>query len=286
MVKSIFFILKDKITYFLYRIFVFFKYFNKKNNINAYWFHYKKNFGDFITPLLLQKYGYNPIFAQPNDAQLISTGSLFEHIPANFKGVIIGTGFIDEKSLLYPSKAKILSVRGKLSLNKINSHYKDNILLGDPGLLADKLLKVRQIKKYKLGIVPHWIDKDSMIFNRLSNNLNKDILLIDVEDDPINVIEQIDRCENIISSSLHGLIVADSLGIPTGWVLSDKVLGGKFKFYDYYSSLDVECEPINIFGNEDLDVLMNMTTLKPQNVISDLKKNIDKCFRDLVEILK
>lgn len=43
-------------------------------------------------------------------------------------------------------------------------------------------------------------------------------------------------CKCVLSSSLHGLIVADALGVPNRRiVLSDKIIGGDLKFDDYYS---------------------------------------------------
>ena len=55
------------------------------------------------------------------------------------------------------------------------------------------------------------------------------------------MIADLTSCELIFSSSLHGLIVADSFGIPNIHMeLSDKLVGGNFKFEDYYSSVDKE----------------------------------------------
>ena len=50
----------------------------------------------------------------------------------------------------------------------------------------------------------------------------------------------ISECECIISSSLHGLIIADSFLIPNQMVhLTDKLYGDGFKFDDYYSNFDI-----------------------------------------------
>ena len=65
---------------------------------------------------------------------------------------------------------------------------------------------------------------------------------LDIFDDVGSFISQLTECEFILSSSLHGLIMADSFGIPNQWmVLSDKVEGKNFKFYDYYSVFDMPC---------------------------------------------
>jgi pyruvyltransferase len=45
---------------------------------------------------------------------------------------------------------------------------------------------------------------------------------------------QVSSCRYIFSSALHGLICADAYGVPnTRLVLSDKIVGGDFKFHDY-----------------------------------------------------
>jgi pyruvyltransferase len=52
------------------------------------------------------------------------------------------------------------------------------------------------------------------------------------------VIAEISECELIVSSSLHGLITADSLGIECVWLRTSKPLYGasEFKFHDYESA--------------------------------------------------
>ena len=42
-------------------------------------------------------------------------------------------------------------------------------------------------------------------------------------------------CEEIVTSTLHGLICAEAYGIPVTWVkYSDKICGGQLKFQDYF----------------------------------------------------
>jgi hypothetical protein len=44
---------------------------------------------------------------------------------------------------------------------------------------------------------------------------------------------------------LHGLVLADAIGIPNVWTLlsENKVVGHGFKFRDYYSAFDID-DPI------------------------------------------
>ena len=60
-------------------------------------------------------------------------------------------------------------------------------------------------KKYKLGIIPHYIDK--IKFNEIYKNNDEDVKIIDVTQPIQIVIKDILECEMTISSSLHGIIV-------------------------------------------------------------------------------
>lgn len=66
-------------------------------------------------------------------------------------------------------------------------------------------------------------------------------LFIDIQNYPTwhNFIDQILSCEMILSSSLHGIIVADAYGVPNLWCkFTDYEAPGKgFKFKDYYLSV-------------------------------------------------
>ena len=56
-----------------------------------------------------------------------------------------------------------------------------------------------------------------------------------------NIINQIKECEIIISSSLHGLILADAYEKPSlRFNYSNKLVGGDFKFEDYYSGVGLD----------------------------------------------
>lgn len=103
--------------------------------------------------------------------------------------------------------------------------------MGDPGILARDL--VGPVEKHnRIGIVPQYVDKTHPIIQELLGH--PEYQVIDVERECLEVCQEIAGCRAVLSSSLHGLVVADSYGIPNvRLVVSDKIIGGDFKFDDY-----------------------------------------------------
>jgi pyruvyltransferase len=247
------------------------------NKLNAFWELRNSNAGDFVTPLLLKRYGFTPVHSYPQETLVFSCGSLMEKVPKDFSGFILGTGFMYRDSIRSIDKARILAVRGELTRNKIGAP-KDTIL-GDPGLLVSRFLSRRQKKDYKLGIVPHFIDKKDKRIDRICEKHNRDVLLIDIQRRPIEVLQNIDKCEYILSSSLHGLVFADSLDIPNVWiVLSGRVSGEGFKFYDYNSALGKDQSPVIVTGDETLSDFIKQAIAPSSSTVEDVKTRLDHVF--------
>lgn len=184
---------------------------------------------------------------------------------ADSKTVVWGTGKMsDTDSTMFKEKPlEIRAVRGKLTRQELIKRGIDcPEVYGDPFILMPDLYDYSVQKSYLLGIITHHIDKDKIPW--LQNKF-PGANIIDIQDDVHKVIMEINKCENIASSALHGIICADSLGIPAVWLkLSDKVLGNGFKFQDYASSCSRETiEPI--LFNESLrteHILKELTEFK------------------------
>lgn len=190
--------------------------------MNVYYWKVKKNFGDLLTPLLIKKFSRLPSqWTEPEDAELVVAGSILEHLPRGWKGVIAGAGKLHEHSQIHSSlsQAKILCLRGPLTAK----YVRGNFVIGDPGLLADELVE-NQDKLYNLGLVPHWTDK-TLEHNPLFTKYSPKIIRVD--DDPLKVIREIGQCKKIVSSSLHGIILADAFNIPRRVEISPRVLTHK-----------------------------------------------------------
>ena len=247
------------------------------NKIKAFWEIRHSNSGDWVTPMLLKRYGFTPVHSYPQETILFSCGSLLEKVPPDFSGFILGTGFMYPHSIRSFDQARILAVRGELSRNKIGAP--EDTVLGDPGLLVARFLSRRQKKHYKLGVIPHYVDKKDIRIVRICEKYNREVLFIDIQRDPLEVLRNIDQCEFILSSSLHGLVFADSLGIPNVWmILSDRVSGEGFKFYDYNSALGKDQKPVFVTGDETPSDFITLACVPSISTVEALKNKLDHAF--------
>lgn len=201
----------------------------------------KPNFGDALTSLILARFTrLQSEWAEPEEAQLVMVGSVLEKLPREWAGVIAGAGKLHEKTKLEFPNATILALRGPLTAKGL----KGDFVLADPGLIADELVPLED-KQYNLGLVPHWTDK-TLENNPIFKKFNPKI--IRVNEDPKEVIREIGRCKKIVSSSLHGIILADAFNIPRRIEISPRMLthahqeGGLFKWQDYSASLGMKLE--------------------------------------------
>ena len=256
------------------------------NLIKVHWGRGLNNFGDCLSPDILKYYGLTPVYVSSDEkADLILAGSILQWLDKNYSGYIVGTGG-DDVEYNFPN-AQILAVRGKYTLRNIAHVSNENIILADPGLLVSIVFpeKVEQI--YDMGIIPHFVDwnTDRMRkWNHMFKN-NKKVLFINPLRPPKDVIKEIKSCRCIVSSSLHGLIVADAYHIPNVRFVDRMTMPTSFydyKFDDYYSSIGIEASCLEIDGSETFEELMARTTIKPIDRIEYLKSELDKTMQRLV----
>lgn len=211
----------------------------------------KKNFGDELNKIIFNEAcGMNLISThKKRKADYIGIGSILQSFETKYpwkkwfrkKLTVLGAGFMD-KAIGFKKFSRRMDfkiVRGELTKGELEKlgYNMDGVALGDPGLFASHLLKDPMAKKYKLGIVPHFSDMESPIVWDLHKSI-PDSILINILDDPMTVIKQIAQCECILASAMHGLIVADSFGIPNIWAenrFKTSKIEPHFKYHDYYS---------------------------------------------------
>lgn len=191
-----------------------------------------------------------------------------------------GTGFINEsENDMFFRRIEVFATRGKKTLERLKKACNVKIyseILGDPGILSSELLPRTQ-KKYDIGIVPHYVDKENLPKINLKERSYK---IIDVNDDPLECVRNISQCRTILSSSLHGLIIADSFHIPNKRVIISRELGN-YKFEDYYSSYDIENNnpilDLQIIDHNIVDLIKREYAIEEKK-INDIKKKLFESF--------
>lgn len=169
------------------------------------------------------------------------------------KCAVWGTGFLKD---YYPRKLQLLrndvsfiAVRGALS-KRIIEHslgIEINPVMCDGGILAAELFDSVPQKRFGVGLIPHYNEQHLIrktgIQEAFENRFSH-ATLIDLRQDPLAVIKKIGECELILSSSLHGCVVADSFRIPNMRIKFSDIPGSGFKFDDYYSGFGLDIPPI------------------------------------------
>lgn len=200
-----------------------------------------KNFGDWITSYIYEKITEKkPIYNNKKNSPeptYFGSGSIMI-LCKEWKNIVIWSSGIIDSHDTFSEPTKVLCVRGPLTRKRfLELGYNCPEIYGDIGLLLPRFYQPKTTKKYKIGIIPHFVDLDfcKKLFPKL-----KDVKIIDVCNDVENVINEINECEMTISSSLHGIIVSHAYNIKSCWVkFSDKIIGDGIKFLDYYYSINL-----------------------------------------------
>jgi pyruvyltransferase len=240
----------------------------------CYFWQENGNFGDLLSPILLQHFCQASVtYSEPDDADLVVAGSVLDVVPDGWSGIVAGAGQLLAETQRDLTNATVLGLRGHLTARAAGMHHDHGVVIGDPGLLAAELAPATA-GKYDLGIVPHWSDDTLYARFRYLNPV-----LIEPWGDPIDIISMIGSCKKIVSSSLHGIIVADSFGIPRRAerfpaMATNPHEGGDFKWQDYGSAIG---QPVE-FGKQGGQIA-------PLGKIEKIKWDLFEMFRNLAHAL-
>lgn len=212
--------------------------------------HYQmRNWGDSINPIFAGCLTDRKIISVDIDAlkrdphnysntMYLGIGSIIHH--ANKNTIIWGSGLQEPRRL--PEKPmKICAVRGPMTRKALlDQGLECPEIYGDPALLLPRFYQPKnRAKLYKLGIVSHIKDVRSPLFDRYRGDPS--VKFISMRAHGLGLIDEFLACENIISTSLHGLVIADAYQIPALWIkVSNLIPGNDFKFHDYHASINAK----------------------------------------------
>lgn len=226
-----------------------------------------ENYGDILSSYIVEQVSgkktrfYNaPKFRKKwfQPSYLMAIGSIMSY--TSKKAWVWGSGIISKEDNF--SNAHFCAVRGPLTRKRIQElGYDCPEVYGDPALLLPKLYAPVVTKKHKIGIIPHYVDYEQVCS---MYGIDKDICIINLMTNHCDTTtDRLLECDRIISSSLHGVIVAQAYGIPAVWVqFSDKLSGDNIKFEDYFLSVGI----VPYVG-------MHLTVKKPLSFLMSLFDN-------------
>lgn len=196
-----------------------------------------------------------------------------------------GAGIINSHSKLKVKPSKVYAVRGPLTRQRLQEEgVACPEIYGDPALLTPLYYCPRQKKRYKYGIIAH-VSNQEMIAGFTLDGVpmaqSRDTLVINMGRYAHwhDIIDQVCSCESILSSSLHGLIVAEAYGVPNLWLEFGKpLMGAHFKFHDFFLSIHRDrSKPFVIKGKELSSVTLDTELGQWKQGEIDLQPLINAC---------
>lgn len=193
----------------------------------------RKQFYFFISFLLgrksVEEFKQTLFFYEKN---LLAVGSIITH--GNNRSIIWGSGFMNSNEMF--RGGEVCAVRGKLTNEKlIEQGFKGCNVFGDPALLLPLIVSAEKERIYDIAIIPHWSEVE--YFKTTFGNKYK---ILDLRTDEVeNFVKELTSCKYILSTSLHGIILSHAYGIPALWIKHGYIDTDGFKFYDYFSSVDI-----------------------------------------------
>jgi pyruvyltransferase len=209
--------------------------------INAHWYvshnsEHVTNWGDAINPWLIKKMsGLDAV--RGGNSRLFAAGSILQH-GVKDGDIIWGTGTLADNLIERNLKLDIRAVRGPLTRSVlINSGYDCPDIYGDPALLVKDYYNPEVERTHQVGIIPHITERDNPVVLDLIKRYG--IKLIDIGLGHTEFIDSLKSVELVLSSSLHGLIMADAYGISNTKVdiPGPQYKGSNWKYADYFASV-------------------------------------------------
>ena len=221
----------------------------KRDEIPAFWWNGRVNFGDLIGPWLVSSLtGKRPVNVRGTLAHpgaIMSVGSVINMLERPGYN-IWGSGLLAPlhsgtvRRLRARKPKRVAAVRGRLTRQELVRGMGWDVpeVYGDPALLLPRIFQPQaSAQRAEPVFIPHYKHKAL-----LPPGLDRDITVIDVERDAQSVVSEIAMASHVVATSLHGLIVAQAYGVPWTWlqIEGQELAGDYFKFEDFFSTLDTD----------------------------------------------
>ncbi|MFK4759319.1 polysaccharide pyruvyl transferase family protein [Microbacterium sp. ZW T5_45] len=189
------------------------------------------NFGDLIGPILVARIAEELRLDDPRDnRRLVSVGSILHLAQAG--DVVWGAG-VNGKELDTPLAGglDVRAVRGPHTRAVLQAEGIDTpAVYGDPALLWSRFWP---LAGYRDGVSEGDLTEVTVVPNLHDFRGQRDESIVSPIGSPFDVIRRIAMSRFVCGSSLHGIVIAESFGIPAR--LISPGTEPRFKYDDYYA---------------------------------------------------
>lgn len=202
-------------------------------SVPLYWWKINSNFGDLLSPMIVSHYSGHPVHYAEQPPKLLAVGSVLHF--ATPGDIVWGSGLRHECTL--PQNLAVHAVRGPMTREfLLKSGIDCPEVYGDPAILMPDIYFPDKRKTVPVTVLPHYSDRILQWMAQCSG-----LPVIMPSDPPHLVIDRILQTELLVTSSLHGLIVAEAYGVPVVLLRQKRQYWEPhFKFVDYFHSTDRE----------------------------------------------
>lgn len=197
------------------------------------------NFGDYLSYSLVSRLsaGRVSLAEQREQGKLLAIGSILWALQDH--DVIWGSGAHRADQIPYRQGVSCHAARGPLTLQELKKAGvvvpECQPLFFDPAVLVPLLyphLSGLPRVEGRTLVIPHYSDIPRV--NDMGRSLGIPLNIANPFTHPLAIAEMIARSDRVISSSLHGLILADALGTPAVPMRLEGNREPLFKYEDYY----------------------------------------------------
>lgn len=251
----------------------------QKNKVNLEYYKDVKNLGDLLSPIvcdyMLSQKGLTFLSEakKRKPTHLTAIGSILGG-RGNFDMTVWGSGmkcFYSVNNLWrrkFYQKLDIRAVRGPVTREAlVQCGISCPKVYGDPAILMPKIYSPETSTRKGTVLITHYLTPAEE-YSHL-----KDVTFLDIKtDDYKGFIDSLACAEKVISSSLHGIILAETYGTPAVF-LQKGIESETLKFYDWYYSTGRK----SVVVATSIDEALKMESM-PLPTLEDMQNNLMNAF--------
>lgn len=211
-----------------------------ESRVKLWWWErpFPGNLGDMINPYLIEKLTGTPPKYWTKSGKMLAIGSIIRF--AKKGDGVWGTGCPSMDQVIEP-EAIFHAVRGPLTRRMVlDAGGVCEPIYGDPAWLLPLVYPSRKdAKTHRVGLIRHFTHRNREI--RLGYDVREIEIIRNGRKGIEEFLDEVLACEAIVSTSLHGVIIANAYGIPVKLATfvdsCRQIHGDGMKFEDYFLSI-------------------------------------------------